>query len=287
MERNWEDVNQKYIKQGEFLVNPAFLESWNEEVKSMNAGKVGEPYFYPDSMIEFTAYLHCYFGYRQCEGFLRGISNNHKYKFPVISYTQIYRRLNKLEVDFKCVEENMIIAIDGSGEKVSNRGEWIRQKWKIRRGWIKVVVMGNEKGEIVDIRVGPETLNERKAARGLIRKNHKKISKVIMDGLHDCRKTFNLCDDLGLPVAIKIREGASTKAKNSPKRKEEVIIYQSMPHEEWVREKGYGMRWPASEGIFSAKKRVQGEVVRAVKKRNMYKEIRLRYWAYNNLAKIS
>jgi hypothetical protein len=30
------------------------------------------------------------------------------------------------------------IAADSSGIKVSNRGEWIRHKWKVKRGFIKV-----------------------------------------------------------------------------------------------------------------------------------------------------
>lgn len=282
--RNWKEYNQKLIKRGEFYINPKFLETWNNEIKQMNIRKIGQPYFYPKSEIEFLAVLHAKnFDYRALEGVIQSISNNHKFSFPVISYSQICRRINTLEVNFECVEENLVVAIDGSGEKVSNRGEWMRQKWKVRRGWIKVVIMGTQGGKIVDIRVGPETLDERKAARGMIRKNHKIIDKAIMDGLHDCRQTYNLCEEYGIPVAIKVRKGASTKAKNSPKRKEEVIIYQSMPHEEWVREKGYGYRWPFSEGIFSADKRIFGETVRATKKKNMYREIRLKFWAYNKL----
>ena len=53
--------------------------------------------------------------------------------------------------------------------KVSNRGEWIREKWRIRRGWIKVVIMGDTKGNIVDIRIGNENLNERESSRGMIK----------------------------------------------------------------------------------------------------------------------
>lgn len=284
--RNWKEINEKYIKRGEFLVNPKFLNTWSKELKQMNAGKIGEPYFYPKSMVEFTSYFHCKgYDYRGCEGILRGLSKNYKHSFPVISYSQICRRINALEVDFKCVEDKIVVAFDGSGEKVSRRGEWIRHKWKIRRGWIKVVIMGSEDG-VVDLRIGPETLDERKAARGMIRNNHKIIDKAIMDGLHDCRDTFNLCEKYGIPTAIKIRKGASTKARGSQRRKEEVIIYQSMPHEEWVREKGYGYRWPYSEGHFSGCKGIFGETVIATKKRNMYKEIRLKFWCYNNLLEI-
>jgi len=285
--RNWKTYNQHLIKRGEFYLNPKFLSTWNYEIKQINMGKIGQPYLYPKSLIEFLAVLHAKnFDYRALQGMIKALSNNHKFQFPVISYTQICRRVNKLEVQFESFEENLVVAIDGSGEKVSNRGEWIRQKWKVRRGWIKVVIMGTVDGKIIDIRVGNENLDERKSARGMIRTNHKKINKVLMDGLHDVRDTFNLCEKYKIETAIKIRKNASTKPRNSPRRKKEVIIYQSMPHEEWVKEKGYGSRWPASEGIFSADKRIFGECVRAVKKRNMHQEVRLKFWAYNKLKEI-
>lgn len=287
MDINWPKYNQQLIKRGEFLVNPKFLDNWNSEVKKMNVGKIGQPYFYPDSMIEFIVFFHCKgYDYRGCEGILRGLSKNYKHKFPVISYTQICRRINKLDINFETVEENLVVAIDGSGEKVSRRGEWIRHKWKVRKGWIKVVIMASKNGTI-DIRLGNENLDERKAARGMIRKNNKRIKKVLMDGLHDCRDTFNLCEEYGIETAIKIRKNANVRALGSPRRRQEVIIYKSMPHEEWVREKGYGMRWPLSEGYFSACKGIFRETVNATKKRNMYKEVRLKFWCYNKLLEIT
>lgn len=285
--RNWKEYNEKLVKRGEFYIRPIFLAKWKSEIKQMNTGKVGQPYLYPESMIESLAILHCKsFDYRALEGMMRELSKMN-YNFPVIDYTQICRRVNNLEVNFETHEENLIVAIDGSGEKVGNRGDWIRHKWKVQRGWIKVVIMGskNKKGKkgIIDIRIGNEDLDERKSARGMIRKNQTKIDKAILDGLHDVRKTFNLCEEYGIPTAIKIRKNANTKALGSPRRKEEVIIYKSMPHEEWVREKGYGERWPLSEGIFSADKRIFGEEVSAKKKRNMYHEVKLKFWAYNRL----
>jgi hypothetical protein len=285
--RDWKAYNEELVKRGEFYIRPMFLANWNSEIKQMNTGKVGQPYLYPNSMIESLAVLHCKsFDYRALEGVMRVLSESN-YNFPVIDYSQICRRVNKLEISFETHEENLIVAIDGSGEKVGNRGDWIRHKWKVKRGWIKVVIMGarNKKGKkfIADIRIGNEDLDERRAARGMIRKNHSKIDKAILDGLHDVRKTFNLCEEFDIPTAIKIRKNANTKTLGSPKRKQEVIIYKSMPHEEWVREKGYGERWPLSEGIFSADKRIFGEEVSAKKKRNMYHEVKLKFWAYNRL----
>jgi len=285
--RNWKEYNEELVKRGEFYIRPIFLTKWKSELKQMNAGKVGQPYLYPKSMIESLAVLHCKnFDYRALEGIMRVLSKMN-YNFPVIDYSQICRRVNDLKVSFEAHGENLIVAVDGSGEKVGNRGDWIRYKWKVQRGWIKVVIMGskNKKGKknIIDIRVGNENLDERKSARGMIRDNHSKIDKAILDGLHDVRKTFNLCEKYEIPTAIKIRKNANTKTLGSPRRKEEVIIYKSMPHEEWVREKGYGERWPLSEGIFSADKRIFGETVGATKKRNMYHEVKLKFWAYNQL----
>ena len=67
----------------------------------LNREKVGAPYEYPECLMVFLAYLHVLLNiyYRGLEGFLRGLSN---------------------------------------GAKVTNRGEWIRQKWTVHRGWIKV-----------------------------------------------------------------------------------------------------------------------------------------------------
>lgn len=235
-------------------------------------------------MVEFIAYFHCRgFDYRGCEGILRGLSKNYKYSFPAMSFSQICRRVNQLEVNFETTEEKMVVGIDGSGEKVTNRGEWMRQKWKVRRGWIKVVIIGNTNGKIVDIRVGNEKLDERKANRGMVRDNHKKIDKLTADGLHDCRDTFNLCEKYGIESAIKIRKNASTKARGSLRRKEEVIKYQRLGHDKWVTKTGYGLRWLSTEGIFSAKKRIFGEKVVAKKKRNMYHEVKLQYYFYNKL----
>jgi len=285
--RNWKEYNQKLIERGRYYINPRFLESWNEEVNQMNAGKVGNPYFYPKTMIEFLAILHCKGNdYRTCEGIIEGISENYKFEFPIISYTQICRRVNSLGINFEINEENLIVAGDGSGEKSTKRGGWMREKWKVKKGWVKVVILGTPDGKIVDIRVGTEALDERASVRGMIKDNHKKIKKVILDGLHDCRKTFDLCEKYKIETAIKIRKNAQQKALGSPRRKQEVIFYQSMEHKQWVKEKGYGLRWPASEGIFSRQKTIFGEYVAAKKKRNMYHEVKLKFWAVNKLNEI-
>lgn len=279
--RNWKQYNEKLVKRGEFYINLNFLDTWLRELKKMNHRKVGQPFFYPDSMIEFLAVLKSKgFDYRALEGMMSGLSKRLG-PFPVISFSQIRRRIIRLPVSFKKRAGKMIVSCDGSGMKAGNRGEWIRQKWKVRRGWIKVVIMGNTDGDIVDIRIGNEKLDERKASRGMIRKQQKNIEKVLLDGLHDCNDTFDLCDKYKIKPGIKIRENANGKGLGA--RPREVRNYKKKKYKEWAKEKEYGHRWPASEGIFSAVKRMFGEEIMSNKKRNMYHEAKVKFWAYQQL----
>ena len=161
-----------------------------------------------------------------------------------------------------------------------------RKTWG-RKDWIKVVILGKRDGTIADIRIGNSKLDERKSSRGLVRQHHKKITKLEADGLHDYKAIFDLCDEYNIETAIKIRKNAQTKALGSPRRKREVIKYKELGYKKWAKEKEYGFRWVSTEGIFSAKKRIFGETVRAKKKRSAYKEVRRKYWFYNQLQKIT
>lgn len=283
--RDWKATNQKLINRGEFYLNPRFLDGWLEEIKEMNYGKVGQPYLYPNSLIEFLAVLHEKgFDVRALEGIVMALSKRLN-NFPVISYTQISRRINSLDLKFDFeFQEKIIVGLDGSGNKVGKRGDWIRHVWKVKRGWIKVVILGTPDGKIVDVRVGNENLDERKAGRGMIRKNKKKIKKILADGLHDCEETFDLLDKLGIEAGIKIRKNASENGLGP--RPKEVRLYKEIGHKKWVEEKQYGLRWPSTEGIFSAVKTIFGECISAKNKRNMYKEAKRKFWVYNKLLEV-
>ncbi len=283
-ERNWKEYNKKLVKRGEYYINPRFLETWIDETNELNEGKVGQPFMYPTSMIEFLAILKAKgFDLRSLEGIARALSKRLG-GFPVISFSQIRRRIKKLLLNFKAKGNHLVTGTDGTGLKVSNRGEWIRQKWQVRRGWVKVVILGDVKGNIVDIRVGNEDLDENKASRGMLRKNVKNIDKNLADGLHDCENNFNLYDKLGIESGIKIRKNANPDGM-AP-RPYAVQEFQEKGYKKWAEDKGYGFRWVATEGIFSAVKTIFGEVLSSHKKRNLYHEAKLKFWAYQTIKDI-
>ena len=283
--RDWKRYNEKLIRRGEFYVNPQFLDNWRSEIQKMNRRKVGQPYAYPESLIVFLAVLWSKgFDLRALQGIVQVLSKKLG-PFPVISFSQIRRRILSLSISFKRQSGAMVVSCDGSGLKAGNRGEWIRQKWKVRRGWVKVVIMGNVQGDIMDIRIGNENMDERATARGMIRKNHKQIKKVLLDGFHDCNDTFDLCTIYKIEPGIKIRENAIEKGLGP--RPREVRQYKKKGYKQWAKEKGYGYRWPASEGIFSAVKRMFGEGIRSHRIRNMYHEASLKFWVYQQLRDLS
>ena len=279
--RDWKAYNKELVKRGEFYINPRFLDTWLKETREANAGKEGRPFLYPESLIEFLAILHeKSFDYRALQGIMSALSKRLG-PFPVITFSQIRRRVLQLDPEFQAKGNNLVVGVDGSGLKVSNRGEWIRQKWKVRRGWVKVVILGDTEGNIVDIRVGNENLDERAAGRGMLRKNRKNIDKYLGDGLHDCNDSFDLCDDLNIEAGIKIRENANPSGLGP--RPRAVREYQKKGYKQWAEDKGYGLRWPATEGIFSAVKGMFGETLTAHKKRNLYHQAKLKFWAYQRV----
>jgi hypothetical protein len=93
------------------------------------------------SSLGFLGYVHLLFHlpYRQTEGFLKALRRFDS-RIHVPDYSTIDRRVNRLDVklDEEDYGDDLVLAVDGSGIKVSNRGDWIRHKWKVRRGFLKI-----------------------------------------------------------------------------------------------------------------------------------------------------
>ncbi len=285
--RDWVEYNPELIKRGEWFFDFSFLESVGEELAEMNKNKVGSPYKYSKSFIEFEAKLQPYFDYRSIQGICETLSEKIP-DFPVNNYTNACRRINALELNLPEIDFDKPIYVgnDGSGVKVSNRGEWMRQKWQVRRGWIKAVITVDvEKKKILDIEVFDKGDSEPdifgRHIKHLIKKGAK-IRKGCGDGAHDKRNLFNTLEKYGIEQALKPRSNASTKARGSISRAREVRKFKELGYNQWAKEKEYGMRW-ATEGKFSCVKRKFGEYVRSTKKNNMIEEARRKFILYERM----
>jgi hypothetical protein len=191
-DRNWKEYNEALVRRGEILLDMEFLDNWSKELKIMNKGKEGARFRYPESFIRLLAIIHAYLlPYRQLEGFIRALSSNVE-GLKVPDYTTIWWRIAKkmdIKLDTSIINNNddIVIAVDSTGIKVANRGEWMREKWKTRRGFIKIHIAVDVKSkQITSIQVTKENVTDGKMLKSLVYDALSKadVKKVIADGAY-------------------------------------------------------------------------------------------------------
>ena len=220
---NWREYNESLVRRGEMLFDDGFLQNWRAELKKMNKGKEGANYRYPNSLILLLATVHAYLlPYRQLEGFLRVMSLHiKKLKEMVPDFTTIWWRVVRTKINLNpkvnLERDNIVIAVDSTGIKVTNRGEWILDKWKNKRkrkGFIKIHLAVNIKTKkIVSMIVTKEDVHDVKMLKELVNdvsKNYD-IKKVLADGGYDSKDNFRYLDELKITPIIKVRKNSSIK----------------------------------------------------------------------------
>jgi hypothetical protein len=289
--RNWPEYNESLVKRGEMYLTFDFLENWDKDLEQLNRGKLGRKYAYPWSFIELLMLIHIIFHlpYRQLEGFVRKLSELVP-RIKATDYSNIWRRGTKLKLSLSDTiissNEPVVIAVDSTGIKVTNRGEWMREKWRVYRGWIKVHLAVDVKTkQIVAIEVTDERTSDGSKFNSLIDQVEKnvcgrKIEEVLGDGAFDRKEIFDHLQEKGIQPIIKTRSNANTKARGSPARAKAVREMRDLGYQSWRQKYSYGRRW-TSESTFSAVKRISGEYVTATKAENMIQEVILKFTFYN------
>ena len=73
-------------------------------------------------------------------------------KVPSIpDYSKINRRVNKLDIKInERIGNDIIMVLDSTGIKVTNRGDWLLpHKWNVRKGYLKIHVAVDIEKKIV------------------------------------------------------------------------------------------------------------------------------------------
>jgi hypothetical protein len=280
-------VNEGLVRRGEILLDLRILDRWNDELKGMNAGKEGGRYVYPAVFVKLLGYMRVLFHlpYRQTEGFLKALRRFDS-RIHVPDYSTIDRRVNRLDVklDEEDYGDDLVLAVDGSGIKVSNRGDWIRHKWKVKRGYLKIhIAVDVKRKKILALKVTDERVGDGRMLQPLVEEASKKakIAKTIRDGSYDTKSNFRYLDDRSIEPVIKVRKNASSRAGGCMPRKLVAQEYLRDP-EAWKRKHGYGQRWMV-ESTISSLKRTFGEYVSARSMRNMAQEMIIKASLYNVL----
>ncbi len=289
---NWRNYNESLVKRGEVLLDFDIIDNWNTELEKMNKEKEGRKFVYPDSFVKLLGYMRAYFHlpYRQTEGVVREHASNTLPSIP--DYSNISRRINRLDIKISdditksnLHDDNFVIAIDSTGIKVSKRGEWIRHKWNVKRGYLKIhLAVDIKKKRILSLDVTSEEVHDVKVLPKLVDyiaiKQNKVIDTAIMDGSYDSNKIFQFLSFKGIQPAIKVRKNSRCRNKTNHYLRNKMVKMQKNDLQEWKDSVRYGQRWMV-ESVFSSMKRMFGEYVTAIRLENMIREIMLKASLYN------
>jgi hypothetical protein len=231
--RDCEEYYEQLVRWEKFYLSLDFIEQWKYHLAQMNTGKRGHPFPYPGLCIDWIAYTHIFLQmpYRQMEGFTRKLSSC----IPNIrsaDYTTLFRRIQQMDlslnVNSKMLSQDVVVAVDSTGIKATNRGERMRERWKIRHGWIKVHAMNDvETNQILGLEVTDESVQDNQMFESLIdqtTKHNDKISvqQVLGDGAYDWNHIFNYREKYAMHSGIKTRTNAARRSHGSAFRAESV-----------------------------------------------------------------
>ena len=290
--RDWHRYNEALVRRGELNLDSSVLEEWKRELKKANKGKVGEPYHYPESYIRLLAFVRLLFHqpYRQTEGFVHFLSRFVE-GLQAPDYSTIDRRTNRLQID---LSESLIrsndpvsIAVDASGVKVHNTGDWIRHVWKVKKGYLKIhFAVDVRTGQVVSMDVSSEKVGDGRRLKRLVKRAEEsvRVSRILADGAYDSKANFNFLAQEGIRPVIRVRRGSAPRSRGSMARKLAVVEQQTFRPKAWSRIHRFGYRWRV-EGAFSVIKRVFGEYVSAKKFVNMAREMAMKASIYNGFIK--
>lgn len=295
---DWPSYNRSLVQRGEILFSYDFLDGWGSEIENMNINKKGKPFVFPDSFILAIGYIRYLFHlpYRQTQGIIKATGKRLPANPP--SYGHICKRINKLNIDIKRDkmddDDDLIISIDSTGIKITNRGQWMDEKWNTqnRKGYLKIhVAVDIKTKKIIALEVTDEKVHDGKMLKKLVNHvldsrepNTVKIKSVLADGAYDSNPNFVYLEDKKINPGIKVRRNSIVSPKNNRLRNNEVKL-QAKDLLKWKTKRKYGQRWIA-ETVFSAIKRMFGEYTSANRFQNMVKEIMIKVSLYNIFRRI-
>ncbi|MDP7494756.1 MAG: IS5 family transposase [Candidatus Undinarchaeales archaeon] len=282
--RDWKAYDEELVRRGEFYLDLDWVRSWDAELATMNEGKNGAPFRFPESLIKLQGVWHQFVDLRGVEGITRKLT-----KFGLLpkfdDHTTVCRRLRRLDTTFNIPADGPIeVASDGTGLQLIDGGEYLRQKYgKKHRVWARVTIIADRKTKNllgIDVTIFDPS-SEPDAATVMIEELIEEgvdVDKFYGDGGFDKKELFEFLDEHGIEPIIKLPKNA-VFGECEP-RNRELKLYKKYGYKKWAKKKGYGMRWPGTEGIFSAVKRKFGEGIRERNEKSILNQARIKFWVY-------
>lgn len=285
--RDWVKYNEELVVRGEFLLDCDWVKSWDKELDAMNENKVGAHYEYPDSFMRFMAVLGQWVEYRGLEGIARKLVEFGQ--LPQASdYSNVCRRVNRIDVKFELPFEDCCVSTDSSGMKFENAGEYrARMYGKKQKKYIRVTISADpirKKMLKCDVSIEGEGNSDSEIAiehMEILLSQNINVNKFWGDGSFDSFDLFAFLEHYNIEPAVKPRKNAIVSGDNTLRNKE--VLKMKKGYKKWARECEYGIRWLGTEGIFSAVKRKFGEKTRSHNIENALNEVKRKFFVYDNM----
>ncbi|MGC8860979.1 MAG: IS5 family transposase [Thermoplasmata archaeon] len=199
--RIWSKYNESLVKRAVMLIDTDVFERWNKYLEIENSGKIGRPYEYPIEFFEFLMKIRALWNvpFRVLESFVRILSKITG-KFRPLTYVAIFKRIRKIDVKKMMDEisrsnmnkENMYIIIDSTGFRITDRGEWMNEKYsRKRKGWIKVhLAIDADSFNVVSLSITDEKVHDSKEFKKLIDPVLEKTKAVYGDKGYDSKEKY-------------------------------------------------------------------------------------------------
>jgi len=295
--RDWPAYNESLVVRGEFYLDLGPFRTWDQELAKMNQGKRGGQYLIPESFVRWLVIWKQLIDYRGLEGITRRLAELRLIPASA-DYTTLWHRIHGLTPSLRMPKYSELeVASDGTGLKTSNAGEYRIFRYgdpeaKQRKHLVVVITADVRRKKVIGVEVHIEGKghSESETAATHVRaatQRGYRVRKFYGDGAYDTNGMFVALRETGTEPAIKIRKTATVKIRSNPHgvkaRRRAVREYQALGYTEWAAQKQYGLRWPGTEGIFSAVKRKFGENVVSRSPAGLVAEGYQRIWAYDEL----
>jgi hypothetical protein len=295
--RDWRTYNEQLVVRGEFYLDFDFLLHWAEELGTLNEGKRGGQYRIPESFVRWLVLWKQFLDYRALEGIARQFARE-GYIPLAPDYTTIWYRVHGLKPALRMPEYTDLEAgTDGTGLKTTNAGEYRIFRYgdpdaQQKKHLVVVITADVRRKKVLGLEVHIEGKGHSEPKTGAqhveeLTARGYRVRKFYGDGAFDTKGMFSTLKKTGTEAVIKIGKDATATPRNydhaGKARRKEIRGYRKLGYEKWSKMKGYGMRWPGTEGIFSAVKRKYGENVVARSPKGLVAEGYQRIWAYDEL----
>lgn len=295
--RDWPMYNESLVLRGEFYLDLRSLRHWDQELAAMNRGKRGGQYQIPESFVRWLVIWKQLVDYRGLEGITRRMV-----KLGLIphapDYTTLWHRLHHLTPEVRMPEyQDLELASDGTGLKTTNAGEYRIFRYgdrdaRQKKHLVVVITADVRRKKVIGIEVHVEGKGHSEwgtaatHVRDATRKGYR-VQRFYGDGAFDAYGMFAALHETGTEPVIKIAQNSGTRPRRRPPgakhRIRAIREYRALGYPGWAAQKEYGMRWPGTEGIFSAVKRKYGENTVSRSPGGLVAEGHQRFWAYDTL----